>query len=207
MDVPINSRVYYRMSEQTPTDLTTNVPTSAKPPRGRRIVDPVHKRAIVSLLAAFVDSPTKISKLLADPDYAARHGFEAIEVSVPRVCQIIQETSPLDVAKERAEYLIDFSEIPFAHTKERVRELAKLYSEVDATATKHGRRFSALGRMKMKLRILSQIASEMDESMEKLAEAIKTSNRALSLSFTKSQIVEIAYVLQSEIEARIEEEK
>jgi hypothetical protein len=166
---------------------------------GRRIIADAHRRAIVQMVGGFIKSPSKVAALLADPDYAEKHGYDPIEITPARCCQLLKEVSPVDVAMARAEYLVDFSDTPFAHTRARVEELARLYSEVDMLKRTDGKELSALRKMSIKLQILHQIALEMDETVEKLAEAIKTSNHSLSIQFSRSQITEIAYVLQSEI--------
>lgn len=140
-----------------------------------------HRQFIVQQRARFVMSNTVIADQLEDKAFAEEHGFPPVKIHNSRISQILnQETDPKEIQAIRQSWLADFDDTPFAHKKNRVLELIKLYDEAEdddySTIGKGGAVVNSGEHVRktIKTNILKQIKDEIGEDIDKLAEALKT---------------------------------
>ena len=151
-----------------------------------------HHRFILNQLASFVFKQQTILDRLKDPDIAEQFGFEPVEITQPRLSQIINkevDKSELDALRQK--WLNDFDDVPLAHKKARVLELVKLYEETDTDdyssySAKNAEIQTNSGdrdRKMIKAQILKQIKDEIGEDIDKLANALGQQTNTFNLGF------------------------
>ena len=131
-----------------------------------------HKRFILKQVAAFNCSPEAIRTLLTDKKQGGEFGFEPVKISNQRLSVIINKLPEDELDAERALYLADFSDTPFAFKKNRVVELMKLYYSLNPTKVDSSSKEKIPVNEKHVLaqaKILSDIKSEMGEDADRLA--------------------------------------
>ncbi len=135
-------------------------------------VSKAHKLFMLQEIAEFNDSPKAIRDLLADPEVAERHQFRPLtDISYSRIYKIVTGFDKQLVAKKRAEYLVNFNDVPLAFKKCRLKELQKLYDDLSKNAMSYGK-----GVLRKKIDILSLMARETNEDFDKLIDAINLAN-------------------------------
>lgn len=132
-----------------------------------------HRRFILQQVASFVTCRAEIARRLADPGYAERYGFRPVNVTPQLVTKKIAKFTDKQILEERQRYLVDFTDIPLAHKKERVKELVAIYKELGEIKAKNV--------LMARAKILETIKAEIGEDIEKLADAIKESGDSNSL--------------------------
>ena len=146
----------------------------------RKLKD-VHILYIQKCLASFLTSPTQIRKNLADLDIAERCGFEPVKVTTALISmKILKFKRDPKISEElatlRAAYLLDFSELPLYHQKQRVTILeARFYAirglksgkshiaDIPPMKDAKGKSLSDRVMLDLELKILRQIAEEAGE--------------------------------------------
>ena len=189
---------------------------------GMLLIKPEHHIFLVQCVARFITSPTELSKYLASKKWGKTCEFKPIQVlprDVIHYCRLIPNA---EIAEVRNKYLTDFSETPLAFKVERLKELTKLYRQVDgltrlvrrrvASGEEHGSMafedseldLGQVQKLEKKLVILRQIKDEMGEDAEKLASAIREARvPILNIVFTPELAREVggALIALSQIEA------
>lgn len=150
-----------------------------------RKLEEIHHLFIRKCMASFVNSPTTIVGLLASAEVAESSGFPVVEISTGRISQIItankaDEKVMDELETMRAEYLLDFTDLPLYHQKERVKILEARFHAVRGDNTKDnpgmkgadGKKLPDSECLGFELKILKQIAEEAGENLEKIARAL-----------------------------------
>lgn len=166
----------------------------------RKLTD-VHILYIQKCLASFLTSPTQIRKNLANPEIAERCGFDPVEVTTALISmKILKFKRDPEISKEletmRASYLLDFSDLPLYHQKQRVIILeARFYAirglksdkshvaDIPPMKDAKGNPLSDRVMLDLELKILQRISEEAGENLEKIARAL-ASGRSISLNLT-----------------------
>lgn len=161
----------------------------------------LHRSYVLKCLASFQTSPTQIRNNLEDPAIAESVGFEPVKVTVARISQvIIRYKRDPEIGKEletmRASYLLDFSDLPLYHQKQRVIILEARFhairglksnrsavADIPAMTDAKGNLLSDRVMLDLELKILRQIAEEAGENLEKIAQAL-ASGRSINLNLT-----------------------
>ncbi len=137
----------------------------------------LHNEYIKNCLVRFISSPTQIKDLIADKEIAEAAGFEPVTVSTQLISKkLIQwkknEKFMEGIATERAKYLLDFSDIPLAHTKERLAVLQARYLAIPEMIDAKGGKLTSRVCLDYEMKILRQMSEESGENLEKIAEIL-----------------------------------
>ena len=103
-----------------------------------------HKAYIKKCLASFILSPKTITDSLADPEIAEANEFKPVTITVQRISFLLiqMKKNPEiteEIAELRALYLVDFTDVPLAHKKERIKVLtARFYAIPEMKDSKGG---------------------------------------------------------------------
>lgn len=163
----------------------------------------LHRSYILKCLASFLTSPTQIRNNLENPDIAESIGFEPVKVTTARISQvIIRYKRDPEIGKEletmRASYLLDFSDLPLYHQKQRVIILEARFhairglksdkshvADIPPMKDAKGNPLSDRVMLDLELKILRQISEEAGENLEKIARAL-ASGHSIKLNLTLS---------------------
>jgi len=147
-----------------------------------------HTEYIKKCLVSFVTSPTQITRMLGDEEIAKESGFTPVKITVQRISKIVHkykndETLKQEIADARAVYLLDFSDLPLYHSKERVKVLEAKYHAIKDMNDSKGKPLSDRIKLDYEMRILRQISEESGENLEKIA-AILAQGNSVSINLT-----------------------
>ena len=155
-----------------------------------------HTEYIKKCLVSFVTSPTQITRMLGDEEIAKESGFTPVKITVQRISKIVHnykndETLKQEIADARAVYLLDFSDLPLYHSKERVKVLEAKYHAIRGNNTAEnpgmkdskGAPLSDRIMLDYEMRILRQISEESGENLEKIA-AILAQGNSVTVNLT-----------------------
>lgn len=145
----------------------------------------LHHEYIKKCMASFVSSPTEITRRLADTEIAEQSGYIPVKITVQRISALLiqwkkDEDLMEEIAKLRAKYLLDFTEMPLMHKKERVAVLIARFHAIKGNGTKEnpgmkdkkGATLSDRVMLDYEMRIIRQISDEAGESLEKIAKIL-----------------------------------
>ena len=136
-----------------------------------------HKAYIKKCLASFILSPKTITDSLADPEIAEANEFKPVTITVQRISFLLiqMKKNPEiteEIAELRALYLVDFTDVPLAHKKERIKVLTARFYAIPEMKDSKGGNLSDRVQLDYEMKILRQISEESGENIEKIAEIL-----------------------------------
>lgn len=161
-----------------------------------------HRQFIIQQRAMFVMSNTVIAERLEDKGYADKFGFTAVKIHNSRISQILnKETEPRDIQVIRQKWLSDFDDTPFAHKKNRVQELVKLYEDAESADFSTSKSTGEYQRKMVQMGLLRQIKDEIGDDIDKLTDALKSPVHVIyekRIENTRAGLAAFGYELPSE---------
>lgn len=148
----------------------------------------LHHEYIKKCMASFVSSPTEITRRLADTEIAEQSGYIPVKITVQRISALlIQFKKDKDLMDEitelRAKYLLDFSDLPLAHKKERLKVLQARFYAIPNMKDAKGGALTARVQLDYEMKIMRQMSEESGENLEKIAEILARGG-TLSINLT-----------------------
>ena len=132
--------------------------------------------------------------MIVDSEADEKYGIETWDGTLTCFYARWLDIEPYQIEIARQEYLNDFTDIPLAHKKERVRELIKLLNSIPEWITIMGKKGSGIeifnqSGIAEKRQLLKEIRAEMGE--EAWQKALENSGSNKHESLTAANLVEV----------------
>lgn len=160
----------------------------------------LHKEFLVNMAAAFVTNSSELARQLNSNTVAAEYDFPPVKVSSITVSRFLRSVDKIELGRRQADFLQDLTRSPFAHKRNRIDELEKLYHQVDEMCDEKGKPLSDAYKLSRRIELLREVRTEVAEDMDKLCKAVQGAAEAQgavmrNVVLSAAMIKELGYVL------------